>query len=280
MAETRLRFDAVVKDLFQRDLPTLLAQLAGPAEVREFLNVEFSVVEERVADLVLLLSDGSILHLDFQSHNDPEMPYREGIYGLMIAKRYRRRRVRQVVIYMGAAKMRMKDTLDLGGIQVKYQLVDIREFDAGALLASGNPGDFALALLAHGGVRKMREILRKANELPEPQRRRVFTQMAILSGLRGASEQITMEMNSMGLYVEIESNAFLRNIRNSALAEGRNEGRVEGGASIVRRLLQSKFGPLPEWASERLEHATAEQAEQWSDRVLNARTLTEVLDKP
>ena len=144
MAETRLRFDAVVKDLFQRDLPTLLAQLAGPAEVREFLNVEFSVVEERVADLVLLLSDGSILHLDFQSHNDPEMPYREGIYGLMIAKRYRRRRVRQVVTYMGAAKMRMKDTLDLGGIQVKYQLVDIREFDAGAMLASGNPGDFAL----------------------------------------------------------------------------------------------------------------------------------------
>ena len=59
MAETRLRFDAVVKDLFQGDLPTLLAQLAGPAEVREFLNVEFSVVEERVADLVLLLSDGS-----------------------------------------------------------------------------------------------------------------------------------------------------------------------------------------------------------------------------
>jgi predicted transposase YdaD len=280
MAETRLRFDAVVKDLFQRDLPTLLAQLAGPAEVREFLNVEFSVVEERVADLVLLLSDGSILHLDFQSHNDPEMPYREGIYGLMIGKRYRRRRVRQIVIYMGAARIRMKDALDLGGIQVAYQLVDIRQFDAAALLASGNPGDFALALLAHGGVRKMREILRKANELPEPQRRRVFTQMAILSGLRGASEQLTMEMNSMGVYVEIESNAFLRNIRNSALAEGRNEGRVEGGASIVRRLLQSKFGPLPVWARQRLENATAEQAEQWSDRVLTARTLTEVLGKP
>jgi hypothetical protein len=87
--------------LFQRDLPTLLAQLAGPAEVRE-----------------LLLSDGSILHLDFQSHNDPEMPYRQGIYGLMIGKRYSRRRVRQVVIYMSAARLRMKVALDPGGIQV------------------------------------------------------------------------------------------------------------------------------------------------------------------
>jgi hypothetical protein len=41
--------------------------LARGAEVRQFLNVELAVVEERVADLVVMLSDETILHLDFQS---------------------------------------------------------------------------------------------------------------------------------------------------------------------------------------------------------------------
>ena len=56
------KYDLVVKDLFQRDHPSLLDQLTAGVAVREILSVELARVEERRADLVLLLGDGTLFH--------------------------------------------------------------------------------------------------------------------------------------------------------------------------------------------------------------------------
>ena len=213
-----VRYDAVLKDLFQRDHPSLLDRLTGGIAVRESLNVEFAAVAERRADLLLLLEDESIFHLDFQSENDRDMPYRIGIYGLMAGQKYRRK-VRQAVLYAGQERMRMRSRLDLGEIQVAYRLVDIRDFDADTFLNSGQPGDYALALLARGGTERLREILVKASRLPGPQREKVLAQMVALSGLRRLSGKLTMEMKSMGIAKYVDDHPFLREIRAKALAE-------------------------------------------------------------
>src|SRR6266566_1428135 len=91
------KYDLVVKDLFQRDHPSLLDKLTGGVAVSEVLSVELARVEQRRADLVLLLADGTLLHLEFQSSNDKDMPYRMGIYCLLLGQKYRRR-VRQVLL--------------------------------------------------------------------------------------------------------------------------------------------------------------------------------------
>ena len=67
------------------------------------------------------------------------MPYREGIDCLLLGQKYRRR-VRQVVLYVGEATMRMEDHVDLGETKSAYTLMDIREMDARKLMASGRPG--------------------------------------------------------------------------------------------------------------------------------------------
>ncbi len=74
----RFNYDAVLKDIFQQDRPTLLHQIAGGAAVDQFLNVELADVKERIADLVVLLKGGEIQHIDFQSWNHPWMPYSVG----------------------------------------------------------------------------------------------------------------------------------------------------------------------------------------------------------
>jgi len=101
-----MQYDAVLKDLFQKDHPSLLDQLAGGMKIKAFLNVDLAKVLERRADLVLLLEDQTILHLEFQSTNDKYMPYRAGIYCVLLGHRYHCR-VRQVVLYVGQPKMRM-----------------------------------------------------------------------------------------------------------------------------------------------------------------------------
>jgi hypothetical protein len=62
--------------------------------------------------------------------------------------------------------------------------------------------------------------------------------------------------------------------------EGRLEGRMEGEAALLRRLLVRRFGALPEWADARLARASTEELETWSEHVLEAVTLTEVLEHP
>jgi hypothetical protein len=84
---------------------------------------------------------------------------------------------------------------------------------------------------------------------------------------------------------------FLREIRATALAEGKAKGRAEGEAegiakgraealtTLVHDLLAAKFGPLPKWARARVDSATPAQLERWAKKVLTADALDEVIAK-
>jgi hypothetical protein len=68
-----------------------------------------------------------------------------------------------------------------------------------------------------------------------------------------------------------------RDLRAEGRAEGRLEGRVEGMANVLVRQLTRKFGPLPESTEAAIRAASLEQLEVWTDRVLGADSLDEVL---
>lgn len=54
----------------------MLKPFIRPLPALTELCVELARVEERRADLVLLLADETILHVEFQSGKDKDMPYR------------------------------------------------------------------------------------------------------------------------------------------------------------------------------------------------------------
>jgi len=55
--------------------------------------------------------------------------------------------------------------------------------------------------------------------------------------------------------------------------EGKLEGKLGGQALVLARLLEKRFGALPDDLRGRLDHATDEQLEHWTDAVLDAPTL-------
>lgn len=61
--------------------------------------------------------------------------------------------------------------------------------------------------------------------------------------------------------------------RKEGLKEGRKEGRKEGQQELLGKLLDLKFGELPDWARERLRTANEADLERWTERVLDAPTL-------
>jgi predicted transposase YdaD len=102
--------------------------------------------------------------------------------------------------------------------------------------------------------------------------------MAVLSGRR-LTDEFTMELKNMVMTVDIEKNAFLREIRDTALAGGRAEGEAKGRSILLARMLEERFGPLPGWARLRLEHARLAQIERWAKKALVAPTLEDVVGK-
>jgi hypothetical protein len=62
-----------------------------------------------------------------------------------------------------------------------------------------------------------------------------------------------------------------------AYKRGLEEGEVKGELTILRRLVEKRFGPLPAWAEERLTAKSTTELEDLSLRVLDATTLDELL---
>ncbi|QOR69789.1 DUF4351 domain-containing protein [Ruania alkalisoli] len=58
--------------------------------------------------------------------------------------------------------------------------------------------------------------------------------------------------------------------------EGLQQGRRQSQAETLARLLTQKFGPLPEHHQDRIQHATTDELDTWTDRILTASTLEDV----
>jgi len=60
------------------------------------------------------------------------------------------------------------------------------------------------------------------------------------------------------------------------LQQGLQKGVLQGEALALQRMLTRRFGPLPGWVQQRLQHATPDELETWLDRVLDASCLEDV----
>ncbi len=64
------------------------------------------------------------------------------------------------------------------------------------------------------------------------------------------------------------------------LQQGRQEGRKEASQSILRRLLERRFGALPEWASNRVAETSAAELEEISVRIFDVDGLEQLFPRP
>lgn len=59
--------------------------------------------------------------------------------------------------------------------------------------------------------------------------------------------------------------------------EGLQEGLQAGELTILRRQIEKRFGALPSWAGEKLAKMPASELEDLSERVLDAKSLDDLL---
>src|SRR2546423_1046545 len=103
------QYDATLKILLERLGPETLLELTG-ASVARWHNIEFPQVRSPRVDLLGETDDGSLVHIELQSANDPTMALRMAEYCLAVYRRFDRL-PEQILLYVGEAPLNMPDAL-------------------------------------------------------------------------------------------------------------------------------------------------------------------------
>ncbi len=227
--------DIALKDIFE-EIPHRLSKILAPVPIKELLPTNFPSTELRV-DFLARLEDDSILHIEFQSFNDPNMPFRMLRYYLAILERYPSSPIKQLLVYVGNRKLRMKSRLRLRNLSFSYEMIDIRQIDCRVLLESPDPMDRLLACLCkvEDEVYLIEKLIKTMESMNEEERKDYLLKALTLTELRpNLRIKLTEEVRHMPIVVRPEDIKLpKRKLRKDilytlGLEEGKQIGLEEG----------------------------------------------------
>lgn len=99
-----------------------------------------------------------------------------------------------------------------------------------------------------------------------------MAQLMILAGLRHLAGIVEEEARNMPIDLDIRDHEVL----GPMIIKAEQKSRQEGESTVLRRLLEKRFGTLPGWAGEKLAAMPVSDLEDLSERVLDAGSLDEL----
>jgi predicted transposase YdaD len=296
------RFDTALKLALARS-PALATAVLGHCAIKVWLNVELPEVRNLRVDLLGRTEDGGLVHIEIQSGNDARMALRMAEYGLLIYDQHAKF-PQQVVLYFGDEPMRMPAELIFSDFTYRYRLVDVRELDGDWLIESEAISDNMVGVLA--GLRDpqqaVRRVLDKIAALSTGRRGPAFRQLRIISGMRPSMlEFVQQEARKMPILTDIREHPLFeqdykrglqkglksgeqRGLKKGlekglkkGLKKGLAEGVQQGERTVVRKLIEKRFGRVQASVKDRLASLSPAELEDLSVRLLDATSLEELL---
>ena len=144
-------FDKILKENIEAVFLPLAEKILGISIKETFeLKDNLQITIKRETDFLKRVIDENgkewILHLEFQTTNDPNMIYRMAEYKALLLRKYQIS-VRQVVIYLGSEKPRMRTQLSKEEQIKGFELQDIKNVSLQSTLDSDIPEEIILSIL-------------------------------------------------------------------------------------------------------------------------------------
>ena len=306
-------YDSPWKDAVERYFPEFInfyfpdaSQQINWARGHEFLDQELRAVVQdaelgkRFVDKLakVALQDGSerwvYVHLEVQGNAQAEFAERMFVYHYRLYDRYR-----QPV----ASLALLADTTPhwrpgqfgyrlLGcSIQLGFPTAKLLDYATHQDALYANPNPFALVTLAHLLTQSTRQDMhaRFAAKWKLVQllyrrgwdKQQVIDLFSVLDWMMRLPEQLKRSLwHNIEVLEEQEKMRYVTSVEQigieKGMLQGLTQGRAEGEAYALRRLLQKRFGPLPEDVLTRLHTASVDELEHWLDQALDAESLAGV----
>ena len=262
-------FDSTCKFIathFSRDLATWL--LGKPIHLTELKPSELSLEPIRADSLILLESAELVLHIEFQTDPDPEIPFRLLDYRVRLHRLYPHKQVHQVVIYLrkSSSPLVYQEVFELARTRHEFNVIRLWEVEAEELLQA--PGLWPFAVLGQGVNREavLRDVASRIEGLSQ---RRVQSNLAastaILAGLildKGLIQRILSEeiMRESVIYQEIKA---------EGREEGLQQGRQQEGVALIWRQLNRRLGQVAPSLEAQIRQLSIEQLEELGEALLD-----------
>ena len=174
-----------------------------------------------------------ILHIEFESGDNPIMVYRVGEYHGMALRR-EKLPIRHIVIYLGEAPPTMRTQLKPEEIFTGFDLLNVQALDTEQLLSSQVPEMILIAVLSNYPKEDAESILRNIilnlRKIIKHKRtlKRYINQLMMLSRLRKIEELTIKIAEDMPIHYDIETDAlYLRGTKKGEI-KGIEKGKIEG----------------------------------------------------
>jgi predicted transposase/invertase (TIGR01784 family) len=269
-------YDNVCKFLaenYSRDFAQWL--LGEPLSFTQLSPSELSLEPIRADALILLESDQMILHLEFQTDPDPKMSFRMLDYRTRVYRRFPKKTMRQVVIYLKetSSPLVQENAFILPNTRHEYEVLRLWEIAAEKML--GLSGLLPLANLGKTPNRPeiLRQVAAKIDNIEgRTEKSNLAAATAILAGL-----VLSKEIIGSLLREEImRESVIYQDIRESGKAQGREEGRREEAVSLILRLLNRRLGEISSTLGQQIQELSLEQLETLGEALLDFTSLTDL----
>jgi len=143
------QYDKIFRENMEVVLPGIIKYLLKLDIIEsEELPDDLQHTKERKPDLLKKVKDASgrvyVLHLEYQTKNEADMVFRMAEYSVMLQRRYRLP-VKQYVVFIGSAKLKMETVIATEDLQFRYNLVALSSVDYKIFLKSDKPEEKILA---------------------------------------------------------------------------------------------------------------------------------------
>ena len=262
-------YDATLKSILTRSAGKALTEITG-LEIARWLSTDLPAVRHRRADLLGETATRKLLHLELQSTNQTHMARRMLEYSLAIHRKFHRL-PEQIVVYVGNPPLRMKGRFTGPRLSFECRIMDIREIDSEPLLASDSLEDNVFGILARVGNQReaVRRVLRRIAAAWPSERSTALADLMVLAGLRKLGSVLKQETEQMPILDDIMDHEII--------GPARRQGMAIGARTVILRLIDKRFAPLPDWAKARLDAMTPAEYEKIELRLLDAPTIADLL---
>ena len=253
--------DIIGKDILKQftvDFANILFHLDidPDPEHLELLETEEQRIEDRRADFLARAhyrksGEPFLLHIELQNDNHPRMALRMLRYYTDIQFQWPTEPVRQFVIYLGKAPLKMTNIIRQADWSYRYILFDIRQLDCQSLIDQGTPDALVMAILCdfqdEPAQNVVNFIVKRLKELTgddEKRFRRYFDMLEVLSTnrdlkneLKEAEKMLTeIDRTQMPSY-ELGLEKGIEKGREEGIEKGIERGLRAGKLAVAQNLL-------------------------------------------
>lgn len=161
--------------------------LGEPVTLTELKPSELSLEPIRADAMILLQSEDSILHIEFQTRPNQEIPFRMLDYRVRGHRRYKEKTMRQVVIYLKPTTSELANQTSYSLERTRHEFDVIRLWEQPASLFLQYPGLLPFAALgqSENPAEMLHQVTQIVDRIEEPTTQaNLMAASAILAGLR------------------------------------------------------------------------------------------------